>query len=420
MWQRLIQQKQQKGRGSFIGQILADFVLNNFVNAIFNAYICKRFAIKQIQITHSHKLNYMEIVELQSIEQEIEKTRNSLISDKLDMSFGEIMNMYQDEDIEITPEFQRLFRWTEYQKTRFIESLLLGIPIPPIFVAEDDTGKWELVDGLQRISTIFSFFGILKGGEFGIKKNNWALCEGDIIKSIAGKKKEDLPLKLQRTLKTAICRVEILRWNKDRNDLKYELFNRLNTGGEPATEQEIRNCIFRGKSSLFNDFLKKLSENGAFLTLIQPTDKQIEQLYLQELVLRFVALYYPIQGIDIAENISNYMTAYMRKAVADPTFPYEDAELLLNRVLNLLSNMGDNKVFRADRGPFSNNIYDIIMIGVAQNIVFYETHPLERLAEKIAELKTGDLLKTTTSNRLNSKVRTIKRLELANQIFSIE
>ena len=93
---------------------------------------------------------------------DVESARNNLKTDRLDMSFGEIMSMYERDEIIINPEFQRFYRWTNQQKTRFMESVFLGIPIPPIFVAEDDNGKWELVDGLQRLSTILSFFGSLK------------------------------------------------------------------------------------------------------------------------------------------------------------------------------------------------------------------------------------------------------------------
>ena len=76
----------------------------------------------------------------------IVSSRNTLQTDKLDMSFGEIMSMYDRDEIIINPEFQRLYRWTAYQKTRFIESVIIGIPIPPIFVAEDkmDVGNWSM------------------------------------------------------------------------------------------------------------------------------------------------------------------------------------------------------------------------------------------------------------------------------------
>ena len=204
----------------------------------------------------------MESREIEQLEKDFTQARSNLVTDRLDMSFGEIMNIYQDGDILISPEFQRLFRWSDYQKTRFIESVLLGIPIPPIFVSEDVEGKWELVDGLQRLSTILSFFGILKKNEDELdEKNNWLFSEGDIISSLEGKSRNDLPLKLQLAIKRAVCRVELLRYNGENSDLKYELFNRLNTGGSTATEQEIRNCIFRSTTDEFNNFLKELAAN---------------------------------------------------------------------------------------------------------------------------------------------------------------
>ena len=98
----------------------------------------------------------------EKLEQRIKDLRNNLTTDRLDMSYGEIINMYQSGDLIISPEFQRLFRWKNFQKTRFIESILLGIPIPPIFVAEDKEGKWELVDGLQRYQLYYHFLDYLK------------------------------------------------------------------------------------------------------------------------------------------------------------------------------------------------------------------------------------------------------------------
>ena len=138
--------------------------------------------------------------------EDIKQMRNTLQTDKLDMSFGEIMSMYERNEIIINPEFQRLYRWSHYQKTRFIESIIIGIPIPPIFVAEDENGRWEVVDGLQRLSTIFSFFGILRNHD----DNNWNLGDGEMISSIDGYKHDTLPLKIQLNIKRASCRVEII------------------------------------------------------------------------------------------------------------------------------------------------------------------------------------------------------------------
>ena len=180
----------------------------------------------------------------QPLLKELEKSRNELKTDKLDMSYGEIISTYQRGDLIISPVFQRHYRWESDQKTRFVESILLGIPTPPIFVAENNEGRWELVDGLQRISTVTSFLGELKEED----KNNWAMEEGDIIKNFRGYKFDDLPYKLQLHIRRAPCRIEIIKWDSA-YDMRYELFKRLNTGGTPLTQQEIRNCIFRGVSS---------------------------------------------------------------------------------------------------------------------------------------------------------------------------
>lgn len=152
------------------------------------------------------------------LENQVEKSRKDIRSDRLDMSFGEIMNMYEEGELIISPEFQRAFRWGKDTQTRFIESLLLGIPIPPIFVAETKKNIWELVDGLQRLSTVLSFFGKLKDEE----KNNLVLEEASILTDLKGFTVNDLPLNYKLLLKRAVCRVEVIRYDSE-FDMRYEL-----------------------------------------------------------------------------------------------------------------------------------------------------------------------------------------------------
>src|SRR5690606_3979574 len=114
--------------------------------------------------------------------------------------------------------------------------------------------------------------------------------------------------KFQLNLKRSVCRVEIIKWDSE-YDMRYELFNRLNTGGSTLTDQEIRNCIFRGVSDEFNKFLNRTSSRDQFVELIKPTEKQKEELYLDELVLRFCSLLENKNSIK--ENISQHMTNYM-------------------------------------------------------------------------------------------------------------
>lgn len=109
------------------------------------------------------------------LNEEIENAQRLVKTDAYQMSVGEIVNMYKDSDFVINPDFQRLFRWEIGQKSKFIESLLLGIPLPSIFVFEKEDSKWELIDGLQRVSTLLEFMGDLKDPATGELKPPSAL-----------------------------------------------------------------------------------------------------------------------------------------------------------------------------------------------------------------------------------------------------
>ena len=362
----------------------------------------------------------IDTVDAELLLKEIITTKNSLSTDRLDMSFGEIMNMYERDEIVIDPDFQRLFRWSNQQQTRFLESLLLGIPIPPIFVAEDENGKWELVDGLQRISTFLSFFGVLRTIP---EKNKWSLSKGELIESLENYNCDTIPLKIILNLKRAICRIEIVNWNS-LMDMRYELFNRLNTGGSPLTEQEIRNCIFRGTSNEFNNFLTKIALNTTFVSLIRPTDRQNEGKYLEELVLRFVSLLNhewdkSINWDHTGDKLSTYMTLFMKKTVNDPNFDFVSVEALFMRVLKLLEPL-DFKVFRGANNSFSTSYYDGITIGIASNIDYYESMSTEQIKDKIDELVSNSDFTKNMGAGSSTKNRVINRIKASLNVFNVE
>ena len=341
----------------------------------------------------------------------IESSRNTLQTDKLDMSFGEIMSMYERDEIIINPDFQRLYRWKDFQKTRFIESILIGIPIPPIFVAEDENGRWELVDGLQRLSTILSFFGILKTLP---EKNDWILGDGDLIRDLEGYCCKDLPLKTQLNIKRASCRVEIIKWNS-KYDLRFELFNRLNTGGSPLTNQEIRNSLFREISSDFNNFLKELSSNPKFKTIINVSQEQVDELYLEELVLRFMSLY---NSDTINRSIAQHMTEFMKQSAKNKDFNYEKYRTIFNRTVDILEPLG-SKIFRySTKDVFSTAVYDTTMIGIAENIHLYGNVKPSVIKGKISEIQTDVVYKKLTRSGGNNSIERVKkRIEFSKQIF---
>lgn len=345
------------------------------------------------------------------LEEEILNQRNSLSTDRLDMSFGEIISMYQRNEIIIDPDFQRLFRWSDEQKTNFIESVILGIPIPPIFVAEDKEGKWELVDGLQRISSLLSFFGELRSLP---EKNNWEMCEGGLVKSLSGINYNTLPSKLALNIKRATCRVEIIRWNSD-YDMRYELFNRLNTGGTELTAQEIRNCVFRGISSNFNDFLKRVAAYPILQEMTGVSAKQVEELYLEELVLRFVSQF-NVKVDDVEHDLHIYMTEYMKKVVKGGDFD-EECGVALISVLHLLKPLG-KEVFRLSNHNFSASLFDMICVGIAENFQKYSHANEDQIIEKINQLKGDKDLRKYIGSGAGTKHRVRHRLNLSRRIFS--
>ena len=348
---------------------------------------------------------------------EVEQTKNSLSTDRLDMSFGEIMNMYEREEIIVDPEFQRLFRWSNEQQTRFIESLVLGIPIPPIFVAETREGKWELVDGLQRISTVLSFFGVL---ETIPEKNRWTLSRGELVPSLENYNSDTLPLKIQLNIKRAICRVEIVKWNS-KMDMRYELFNRLNTGGSILTNQEIRNCIFRGVSNKFNRFLERMAAKDEFIGLIRPTDRQREQKYLEELVLRFTSLVNnnwekSDNWKNTGDKLSTYMTRFMKNVTEDESFDFDSLENLFERTLNILSPLGSD-IFRAANGNFSSSYYDGITIGIASDTDYYEKADQTEIIGKINKLIHNEKFQKNVGTASGNKNRVINRIKVSLENF---
>ncbi len=369
----------------------------------------------------------------EQLENEISHERERLSSDRMDISFGELINLYKNNELIIRPEYQRLFRWSLKQKTALIESILLGIPVPPIFVAEDNEGIWELVDGLQRVSTFISFFGELDDdltkhvfddqdeieNEVQIEEdlrtwNKWELESGGLIPSLEGLTIDTIPSKYRINLKRAVCRVEILR-GESNIAMKYELFKRLNSGGSKLTPQEIRNAIFRGINPIVNELLLELSQNQNFIRLTSLSNQKKQELYDQELILRFVALLNNMS--DINDNLENYLNHFMEQAVSSARFNKEQYKDILEEVIQMLNAISNESIFRNERNLFVPALFEGITIGIAQNIKKYRDND-ELLKRKISEIKADVEFKRFSGSASNSRSRIRNRLHRANEIFS--
>jgi len=201
-----------------------------------------------------------------ALEDEIVAKRREIRTDSYPMSISEWISMYEKEEIDIHPEFQRFFRWTEAQKTNLIESILLGIPIPPIFVSQRKDGVWDVVDGLQRLSTIYQFTGILKD-EDGKRVPPLILEGTKYLPSLAKKRWAEpddsvntIGAEHRLLIKRAKIEASIILRESDAT-AKYDLFQRLNTGGSQLSPQEVRNCILVMLNTLVqNSIFSELSD----------------------------------------------------------------------------------------------------------------------------------------------------------------
>lgn len=281
---------------------------------------------------------------------EVDSQLKSVHTQSLDISFNELADMIKERELDISPDYQRLFLWSEGARSRFIESLLLEMPVPPIYVVEEEDNKKLLIDGLQRLSSFLHFIGMLDAPHLKVpvrKGEKLVLQDCDIIKSLNGKTYDDLGTALQIKLKRSFVRVEVVRKGSNPK-FKYYMFKRLNTGGEALTDQQLRNCTIRLLDPRFNDFVIRLADhNQNFKTCISTiSEEQIYGAYDKELVLRFFALKNWLSCFK--HDVSDFMTDYM-EAVSDPdhpeSFDYQKEEDVFNLTFSILEKTLNDKAF---------------------------------------------------------------------------
>lgn len=316
-----------------------------------------------------------------TLQDEVLKARQKVVTDGYEMSLGEIINLYKAGELVIDPVFQRLFRWDDQRKTRFIESLILGIPIPPIFVYQDDKGIWELIDGLQRVSTVLQLTGDLVG-ERAVELGSLVLNGTRFLPSLNGKKwkptddnsDDGLGSTLQIEIKRARVRVEILKADSAPS-AKYELFQRLNTGGAGLTEQEVRNSVAVSLNKGFYDWLVAKSTRPSFIRTTRQTETALEAQMGVELALRFFAFRsVPYQnGMDVHE----YLDDALFKLATDQGFDRVAEADAFDKTFDFLdSALGDTAFQRWNGGAFTGkflmSIFEVMATGVSKNLVALE------------------------------------------------
>jgi len=311
-----------------------------------------------------------------ALSDEIQAARQKVVTDGYEMSLGEIINLYKDGELVIDPVFQRLYRWEDERKTRFIESLILGIPVPPIFVYQDDNGVWELIDGLQRLSTVLQLTGDLEG-EQAEQLGPLILNGTRFLPSLNGKRwkessadaNDGIGQTLQIEIKRARVRVEILKAESDVT-AKFELFQRLNTGGASLSDQEVRNSIAVSLNRAFYDWLIERSNEVPFVRTTNQTDTALESQMGVELALRFFAFrFVPYQtGLDVHE----YLDDALVRMATDAGFDMDTEAEIFTKTFQFLDEALGEKAFKRWNGvnfsgKFLMSVFEVMATGVSHN-----------------------------------------------------
>lgn len=205
----------------------------------------------------------------------VEAPAGGITLDKNDRSLAEFHRWFQKGKVVVDPEWQRRYVWDRKRASRLIESFLIDLPVPVVYLAADGTGKYEVIDGLQRLTSVFDFF-----------ENKYELASLEIRSELNGKRFSDLPTEMQSKLEDTTLRTfELSR--PTAKDMMFVIFERLNTGGMALNEMEIRNCLYRGG---LNSLLRELADYPEFRQCVNQMGLE-RRMDDRALVLRFLAFY---------------------------------------------------------------------------------------------------------------------------------
>jgi hypothetical protein len=313
-----------------------------------------------------------------SLSEEIEAARRTVKTDSLAMSVGELVSMYEERELNISPAFQRLYRWETHQKAKFIESILLGIPIPPIFVFETDSAKWELIDGLQRISTILEFMGRLKDDQnrrrppLSLQSTvylpslaNAVWEKSELIRALNYDDQIEIGKPFQFEFRRSRLDIQILKRSSDEYS-KYDLFQRLNSGGTLADPQEVRNCALIMVSPGFFELLTECADSPQFrrVSRITESGRRIQK-HLEYVTRFFVFTKYDYEGSYDVEEFIDKMALELAR------YPHVAAEVhgLFRFTFDLLYDAyGTNALRKKDGNRFTGQVGLVALEGIAVGI----------------------------------------------------
>jgi hypothetical protein len=272
------------------------------------------------------------------------KLMRQIVTQKVELPISRIRQMIDDKEIDLAPGFQRRLRWTRAQKSRLIESVMMNVPIPPVFLGEQKPGQYVVLDGRQRLTAIYEYLG-----------DRFSLSGLNVLDELNGKKFKKLKDIGDPPISSAITRrfvPAILILHESVPEVKYEVFDRLNTGGVIAEPMEVRNAIYNGE---FRVLLHEVANSELFRLLwgIPTDDKQREKngSYKKMVDLEMALRFFAFQNYEeFTGSMKNFLNEYMssRNEIykSDPELKERDKTLFNNTIKRTYDIYGKNAFHR--------------------------------------------------------------------------
>lgn len=359
-------------------------------------------------------------INVESIQEELTSFSNddlfNITSWGADLTFRELTEMYKDGDL-LKPELQRKYVWTKNEASRFVDSILLGLPVPSIFLANRSDEKKLIIDGYQRIMTIHDYIT----GKFSNDHSLFSLSNSEIINAKwRGKSFIQLTPEEQRKIKTTTIHAIIFSQNHPKNDSgMYQIFERINTGGTSLKPQEIRNCIYQGS---LNSKLIELNKNLDW-RLILGLKMEDSRMYDIELILRFFAIknLYSSRNINVNQiNLIKYLNDYMSIHQSDDLGKIATFE---NEFVSMISFVRMNigplafRNYNKDKNKFSRKInpavYDAITIAISTKLNEGITIENIDFTRRYIDLLENERFNQLVSKRTTNVDNILSRIDLA-------
>lgn len=326
-----------------------------------------------------------------ALESEISNARLEISADTISMSISELTSLYKEGTLQIRPEFQRLFRWNDEQKSRLVESVLLGIPLPSLFVSQSESGTWELVDGLQRVSTLLQLQGVLLG-DSGTPLSALQLTGTKYLKNLVNHSWDgnngttELTAAQKLDIRFARLDLKVIKRSSDPK-AKFDLFQRLNSFGSALTSQEIRSAMVAGTNSEALAWLTRLSRVPSFVACVALNERLVEEQYDIELVLRFLMLHQGAWARASLTDFSSRLDSWAVDLASNLATRREDLEKTFTATFDELATESGEDVFRRwdmsrnrFRGAFLNTSFEVIGLGLGYHVASAKPHRRDYLA----------------------------------------